>query len=124
MHYAASLRAMHRLLKPGGLLVITCASYGRAVHGTRYRFPHVSLTSSLDEAGWADYYMNIGPQEVAAVLPEHFWSYFRFYYRKSPGDMYLVAIKAGGQHKFQDAKEFSLYDASAFEVDPYAEAEL
>jgi hypothetical protein len=43
---------MYRLLKPGGLLVVTCASYGRAVHGTRWRFPQVSLTSQLEEGGW------------------------------------------------------------------------
>ena len=117
MHYADSLRAMYRLLKPGGLLVVTCAFYGRGAHGTRWRFPEVSLTSELEEPGWADYYMcdlssiaccsrpfgaktrhkliyrNIGPAEVAAVLPEYFWSYFRFFYRKSPGDMYMIAIK-------------------------------
>jgi hypothetical protein len=57
MHYADSLRAMYRLLKPGGLLVVTCASYGRGAHGTRWRFPEVSLTSELEEPGWADYYM-------------------------------------------------------------------
>ena len=124
MHYAASLQAMLRLLKPGALLVVTCASYGRGAHGTRWRFPDVSLTSQLEEAGWADYYMNIGPAEVAAVLQERFWSYYRFYYRKSPGDMYMVAIKAGGHHKFVDAKEFALYDAAAIEVDPYDAAEL
>jgi hypothetical protein len=91
MHYVASLQAMLRLLKPGALLVVTCASYGRGAHGTRWRFPDVSLTSQLEEAGWADYYMNIGPAEVAAVLPEDSWSYYRFYYRKSPGDMYICS---------------------------------
>jgi hypothetical protein len=38
--------------------------------------------------------------------------------------MYMIAVKAGGQHAFLDTKEFSLYDSSAIEVDPYAEAEL
>ena len=124
MYYAASLRAMYRLLKPGALLVVTCASYGRGAHGTRWRFPDVSLTSALEEAGWADYYMNVGPAEVAAVLPEDYWSYFRFFYRKSPGDMYMVCIKAGGAHSYVDAKEFSLFDPEAVEIDPYAQAEL
>jgi SAM-dependent methyltransferase len=124
MHYVASLQAMHRLLKPGGLLVVTCASYGRGAHGTRWRFPEVSLTSQVEEGGWSDYYMNIGPAEVAAVLPEHAWSYFRFFYRKSPGDMYMVAIKTGGLHSFLDVKEFSLFDPLAQEVDPYALPEL
>ena len=55
------------------------------------------------------------------MLPEHFWSYFRFFYRKSPGDMYMIAIKQGGPHVFLDAKEFSSYDAMAVEVDPYEE---
>ena len=121
MHYVASLQAMYRLLKPGGLLVVTCASYGRGAHGTRWRFPEVSLTSEVEEAGWADYYMNVGPAEVAVVLPEDYWSYFRFFYRKSPGDMYMIAIKQGGPHVFLDKKEFSSYDAMAVEVDPYEE---
>jgi hypothetical protein len=124
MHYVASLHAMYRLLKPGGLLVVTCASYGRGAHGTRWRFPEVSLTSQVEEGGWSEYYMNIGPAEVAAVLPEHAWSYFRFFYRKSPGDMYMVAIKTGGLNSFLDVREFSLFDALAQEVDPYALPEL
>jgi hypothetical protein len=124
MHYAASLQAMLRLLKPGGLLVITCASYGRGVHGTRWRFPEVSLTSELEEPGWADYYMNVGPSEVAAVLPEHSWAYYRFFYRKSPGDMYMIAIKSGGPRLFLDVKEYSSFDPLALDVDPYDTVEL
>jgi hypothetical protein len=124
MHYVASLQAMHRMLKPGGLLIVTCASYGRAAHGTRWRFPEVSLTSALEEAGWADYYMNILPVDVADVLPEQSWSYYRFFYRKSPGDMYMVAIKAGGLFSFLDVKEYSLFDPLALDVDPYDIAEL
>jgi SAM-dependent methyltransferase len=124
MHYEHSLRAMLRLLKPGGLLVLTCASHGRGAHGTRWRFPHVSLTSQLEEEGWADHYMNILPHHIAAVLPEHSWSYYRFFYRQSPGDLYMVAVKSGGVVSFLDVKEYPSFDRLAMEVDPYHSEQL
>ena len=55
-HWAASLRNMVRVCKPGGLIVMTCATLGRREHGTARTNPDASpLTVGL---GW-HYYRNL-----------------------------------------------------------------
>jgi SAM-dependent methyltransferase len=51
-YFAASLNAMFKLLKPGGLLLLTAAGHGREEHGTLNRAPKSS-------PGTHDYYRNI-----------------------------------------------------------------
>jgi len=41
-YWQLSLRAMYRMLKPGGLLIITCASEKRHEHGTKKHSSHTS----------------------------------------------------------------------------------
>lgn len=57
-----SLRAMVRLLKPNGLLVLTCAAPGRPEHGTK-------TTSPGDSPATSDYYRNIGKEDFWQVIP-------------------------------------------------------
>ena len=65
--YPDSLRAMVGCLKPGGLLIITCATTGRPEHGTRRTTPQDSpLTTQV--GGWQDYYKNLTESDVRAVL--------------------------------------------------------
>ena len=66
MHWRETLSKALELLRPGGLLVITCASGGRAEHGTRRTSPGDSGTSGID--GWCDYYRNLEPEDVAEAL--------------------------------------------------------
>lgn len=65
-HWQATLLHIFRMLRPGGLLVFTCASGARAEHGTRRTSPGDSGTSMLD--GWGDYYRNLNPEDVREVL--------------------------------------------------------
>lgn len=51
-HYKQSLQNMYKLLKPGGLLVLTAASNNRPEHGTKRTTPHASPNTP-------DYYQNI-----------------------------------------------------------------
>jgi SAM-dependent methyltransferase len=49
------------LLKKGGMFIFTCATDGRAEHGTRRTSPHCSpFTSRLDN----DYYMNLNESQI------------------------------------------------------------
>lgn len=49
------------LLKKGGMFIFTCATDGRAEHGTRRTSPHCSpFTSQLEN----DYYMNLNESQI------------------------------------------------------------
>jgi len=63
-NWLKSIQAMLYLLKPGGLLVLTCAGEGRAEHGTSTHNPEASI-------GTNDYYQNLTPLMMReAFLPE------------------------------------------------------
>lgn len=85
--WSESLAAMERLLKPGGLLVITCAGPTRAEHGT-----------VRTDGGWAspstsDYYRNISTEDFASVLPASLFSKAYLGYRDDHADLYFAGIK-------------------------------
>jgi glycosyltransferase involved in cell wall biosynthesis len=86
-----SLRQMCALLKPGGLMVITCAGPTRAEHGTR-----------RTDGGWAspstpDYYRNISTEDFASILPANLFSKSYLGYRTDHADLYFAGIKQVAQ---------------------------
>ena len=86
---------MLRMLKPGGLLVVSCALTGRQEHGTRRMNPAVSLASS-DE--YEDYYRNLSVGDVVRRLDldrhlDHWFIHANIYHK----DLYLVGVKRGGK---------------------------
>jgi len=85
-----SLKQMHALLKPGGLLLITCAGPTRAEHGT-----------IRTDGGWAspstsDYYRNISTEDFASALPATLFSKSYLGYRNDHADLYFAGIKQAG----------------------------
>lgn len=62
-----TLRNAVRVLRPGGLLLLTCATRGRAEHGTARTSPEVSPGTTA--IGW-DHYGNLGAADVLGVLGE------------------------------------------------------
>jgi SAM-dependent methyltransferase len=65
-----SLQAMYELLRPGGLLVITCATTGRAEHGTTLEDPKCSPATN-------DYYKNLEIADIQyALTPTMFCEYY------------------------------------------------
>lgn len=85
-----SLKAMYRLLKPNGIVIITCAGPDRPEHGTRktedWASPHTT-----------DYYRNISVEDFASVLPAELFSKSQLVYCGYEGrereDLYFVGIK-------------------------------
>jgi SAM-dependent methyltransferase len=65
IHWEDSLKNMVRMLKTGGILVFTCATHGRAEHGTRRSEPE---SAPLLADKWADYYRNLGEEDIRSVL--------------------------------------------------------
>lgn len=94
MFYPQSLRNIVRMLKPGGLFAFTCASTGRAEHGTRRTDANASLTTTLkgEDELWGDYYKNITSEDVMKEIDcdEIFENYAFFYV---PTDLYFYGIK-------------------------------
>lgn len=94
---------MLRMLRPGGLLIVSCAFTGRQEHGTRRMNPAVSLASSAD---YEDYYRNLSVGDVTRRidLDRHCCDWFihaNIYHK----DLYLVGIKRGGTEDAQGAIE-------------------
>ncbi|MCC7005173.1 MAG: methyltransferase domain-containing protein [Ottowia sp.] len=82
---------MIRMLRPGGLCLISCASIGRGEHGTKRCQKDASLTAANDELG--NYYRNLDESDFACLdLSKHFqeFSFYRNVYSK---DLYFLGIK-------------------------------
>jgi len=81
---------MLRLARPGGLVVMTCASTGRAEHGTRRTTPE---DAPLIE--W-DYYRNLEAKDFqTSIALSKFLTKARFFTDRSFCDLYFVGFKAG-----------------------------
>lgn len=91
--WAATFLNMVRLCKPGGLVLMTCATTGRAEHGT-------SRTSAEDspltvKLGW-EYYRNLAREDFEGII--NFaanFSQYHFWTNRYSHDLYFCGIKAG-----------------------------
>jgi SAM-dependent methyltransferase len=92
-YWKATLANMFRLCKPGGLVVMTCASTGRPEHGTTRTTPADSpLTVAL---GW-DYYHNLSEREIRNGVRLHdACATFLFCRNLAVFDLYFVGLRKG-----------------------------
>jgi SAM-dependent methyltransferase len=86
---------MYRMTKPGGIVIITCASRGRVEHGTA-RSVKPNYSPGTTAVGW-DYYMNLTQEDFERCfdVPDMF-SDHHFYNVESSHDLYFFGIKRGG----------------------------
>ncbi len=92
--WVATFANMHRMLKPGGLCLITCASIGRREHGTQRKAPNTSLTA---QAGHDDYYRNISKQDFLKNFDlGQMFDAHEMFYNVYCDDFYFIGVKAGG----------------------------
>ncbi|WP_216907031.1 class I SAM-dependent methyltransferase [Synechococcus sp. CCY 0621] len=100
---------MVRLVKPGGLLTMTCASYCRPEHGTT-RTSSVESSPLSVSIGW-EYYRNLGIADFKSVIDfDSRFSFYRFWTNWKSKDLYLVAIRRNGPNNMQIEKTFSEVD--------------
>jgi SAM-dependent methyltransferase len=87
---------MFRMCRQGGLVMISCATRGRAEHGTQRTNPYDSpLTVEL---GW-DYYKNLTERDFIRVFPLDRWfSSFRFFRNWNSYDLLFVGIRKGSNY--------------------------
>lgn len=81
-----TLRAMYAKLKPGGLLMITCAGDGRPEHGTTAHRPQ-------DSPGTVDYYKNLSNEMFSEVLPAHLFTKYHLEQHSENCDLQFYGIK-------------------------------
>ena len=94
--YIASLIKIYNMLKPDGLFCFTCASTGRAEHGTLRTTPHDSYGTIGKLEDMSNYYKNLTEHNLnsALKLNERF-AVWDTYYNESTKDLYFVGIKKG-----------------------------
>jgi SAM-dependent methyltransferase len=104
-YWVETFRNMHRMTKPGGLVVITCASRGRLEHGTpRANYYGSPGTSSLG----MDYYRNLAQDDFTSALPlNELFDARRFFYIRKNHDLYFIGWKKGTSRFCGDIERFS-----------------
>ena len=94
MYYARTIQNMVKLLRPGGLMVFTCASTGRPEHGTLRSNPlDAPFLKGIDEI-WSNYYKNLTEDDIrSAIEINNTFATFNFEYEPETCDLYFWGIK-------------------------------
>lgn len=94
MEYVESMKNIVRMLKHGGLFVFTCASTGRAEHGTLRTSPGCSFSTRGSDEDWKNYYKNLTAEDVCAAIPcQTIFGKFAFYFNAESHDLYFWGVK-------------------------------
>ena len=94
--YGESFKKIFNMLKPGGLFFFTCASTGRAEHGTRRTSPSDSYGTRGNLEDMRDYYKNLTEIDLNNSLNLNTsFVVWDTYYNSSTKDLYFVGIKRG-----------------------------
>ena len=85
---------MHRMTKPGGVMIITVATEARVEHGTTRTNPNSSPGTSA--INW-NYYRNLNECDFRESLPlERLFAEYQFYKSWSSHDLYFWGVVMGG----------------------------
>jgi SAM-dependent methyltransferase len=96
--YVASFGKIYKMLKPGGLFCFTCASTGRAEHGTRRTSPGDSYGTIGNLSDMSDYYRNITELDLNEALDlRRLFLPWDTYYNAETKDLYFLGIKVGAR---------------------------
>jgi cyclopropane fatty-acyl-phospholipid synthase-like methyltransferase len=81
------------LLKPKGMFLFTCATTGRAEHGTRRTTPTDSPFTSEEQDSWSDYYYNLTETDMKYAIDfDNYFSAYHFYVNHDACDLYFWGI--------------------------------
>lgn len=87
---------MLRLTRPGGLVVMSCATYGRPEHGTRRSDEYSAPLAS--QTGWQDYYKNLSSDDFLRTFNLKGWfEGFQFLMNANTMDLCFFGIRKGGE---------------------------
>lgn len=106
--YRESLLKMYSMLKPGGLLCISCASTGRPEHGTRRTSPNDSYGTIGNIEDMIDYYKNLTEYDINNVLLiNQTFAIWDTYYNSQNCDFYFIGIKNWGNDNITSLPTFN-----------------
>ena len=88
--YMETFENMVRHVRPGGMVLFTCATTGRAEHGTERSDPAASPGTMA--RGW-NYYKNIEREDLNSFPFESVFESFQFYANRICCDLYFVGLK-------------------------------
>jgi hypothetical protein len=84
------------MLKKDGLFFFTCASIGRAEHGTKRTSDTESYGTIGNIVDMMDYYKNLSENDLNEVLNlKELFSSWDCYYNENSKDLYFIGIKKG-----------------------------
>lgn len=93
-HFEKSLQNAVRMLKPGGLLVLTCATEGRAEHGTVHSDGGYASPLTARMEGWENYYRNLKEEDIRSAIPvDAIFERYEFLVNRAAADLYFWGIK-------------------------------
>lgn len=108
--YVLSLQKIYKLLKPNGLFCFTCASTGRAEHGTRRTSPQESYGTIGQLEDMVDYYKNLTNIDIQEVLDlNSSFVCWDTYYNPISFDLYFAGVKKAadeGSEKYSNLSEY------------------
>jgi SAM-dependent methyltransferase len=89
---------MFRMVLPGGLVVMTCASTLRTEHGTTRSDLGSGAPLSVEQG--FEYYKNLAPRHLRAVIDVPMFSNFKIFQNWAESDLYFVGIKVDKTEEF------------------------
>lgn len=90
-YWIKSFQNMIRMCKPGGLVIFSCATTGRKIHGTLYNEPN-SSPNTVD-LGW-EYYKNLTESDFRENFDfDSIFSNYSFSLNRFVFDMYFWGVK-------------------------------
>jgi SAM-dependent methyltransferase len=101
--WADTFRNMMRLLRPGGLMVMSCATGWRPEHGTARSNPE-SSPLTVDQ-GW-EYYRNLSARDILRRVSFSPLSSSAFVTNWDDWDLYFLGVKDGGPEAAAKIAEF------------------
>jgi SAM-dependent methyltransferase len=84
------LANMIRMLKPGGMLIVTCATTGRGEHGTAEHVPEASPFTAK-----TGYYKNLTESDIRGAIDPQDFADMKCQVNDTSHDLYFWAIKKG-----------------------------
>ena len=122
MHWDKSLGNIVRMLKPGGLLLFTCATTGRPEHGTRRTTPQ-DAPLLQDTEQWNEYYRNLESRDIrSAIDVDAIFSSYSFEIGEQTCDLYFWGVKAGHLDRRDNYSFLVAQDSSPPDVEPLVDA--
>lgn len=91
---------MIRMTKPGGIVVMTCASTFRTEHGTsRSDF---GTGAPLSVSAGYEYYKNLSPKDLKLVIDEGLFARYAIFQNWAESDLYFVGLRNGANQRSQE----------------------